>query len=104
MEDQKFYIGDRVICIAEAPDGNARVHGAVGTIVDLYDRAGYGRYCVVWDTIVGGHSHNGKCKWGYGWRVESDDIELYVDTPEEPLTPASDESFASLIFGKSVPT
>ena len=87
MPVHNFHVGDRVLCVANAPDGNTSVYDLTGTVVDV-DGLDIG---VCWDGPVGGHDCGGRCKEGYGWYVRGADIEKLTDAvfdicPEENLT------------------
>lgn len=97
MDDQKFYVGDRVVCIADAPDHNADVSGLTGTVMYIDHDFDPPRVYVFWDRkIRKGHDLGGRCENGYGWKVWANEIQL-IDNGD--FNPSSEEDFAALLFG-----
>ena len=88
MPIHNFSVGDRVLCVAEAPDGNESVHGLTGTVLATNGL----RLSVCWDAPVD-HGHNcnrDECEWGHGWNVWSKEVAEYTEAvfelcPEEAL-------------------
>ena len=71
---RKFSIGARVIAVKEW-DGNLSIVGTIGTVVG-YDY--FGNVCVAYDEFVGGHTLNGLCQKGHGWRCPERCLGHYV--------------------------
>lgn len=69
----KWQVGDRVVCIADCPDGNDDiVEGVAGYVCYIDEDVVFGDrdIGVCWDERVGGgHDCKGSCEWGYGWFV-----------------------------------
>lgn len=78
-----FKVGDRVKCIHRDIKG----YGKVGTVVKNGDTS-----CgVKFDEAIGGHSLDGTCENGYGWWIDSNNLELSTESkstrPEKPEKP-----------------
>lgn len=101
MDNSKgLYIGDRVCCVTDAPEGNELIRvGMCGTIVHIsYETPGKVFYCGVrWDSDVDGHSCSGYCEDGHGWNVRPEAI-----SPCDPLVePAQgEECIMKCLFGE----
>ena len=94
----RFSVGDRVISVVDAPDGNKGIHiGSTGVVC----RTSTGRFAIYWDEDVGGHSCEGYCPNGHGWWVGACDVELDDETDDEPFDFNEDE-FNKLVFGEEV--
>lgn len=84
-ECECFQKGDRVVSVRNRPSSSGVIiAGDAGTICEVLD---YGIYGVFWDRDIEGHSCDGKCPVGYGWRVRENEIRLekpleYPDTAE----------------------
>lgn len=91
-----FQIGDRVKCIVDHPDGNQNIFvGSTGTV--CYSD-GDSRICVRWDAHIDGHDCCGRCEYGYGWNVDSDDVVLCQERDTESYE-FDEQLFKELIFG-----
>lgn len=66
---EKFSIGDRVMAVIDCPADNDSIHaGDTGTICEETSNDEWVGVC--WDNpITAGHSCNGRCGFGLGWRV-----------------------------------
>jgi len=95
-----FHIGDRVVAVVDHPDNNeCIVCGSTGTVRSI-DEPRESVIGVEWDMDVNGHGLSDeygedRCKYGYGWNVESDDIEVCTPDNDEEIT--VDEEFLQLI-------
>lgn len=77
-----FNIGDRVRLLENHPIGNEYLVAGASGIVCYIDRYSVG---VCWDySIKSGHDCYGNCRYGYGWLVNADDIELDFAISIEP--------------------
>lgn len=75
-KDKLLEKGTVVVCIVDHPDGNESIKkGMSGVIVEHPNSIRY-TYGVEWEIpIVRGHSLDGSCKHGYGWRVHYSEVE-----------------------------
>lgn len=86
-----FQIGDRVESIVDHPALNADI--VIGTQGVVCETSGSTVVGVRWDIMLRrGHSCDGRCDKGYGWRVFMNNIRL---VPEQPFV--EDESMDDLI-------
>lgn len=67
-----FKIGDRVVCTT-CVNGFYDTDGMAGTVVLTSTTGNYG---VVFDVNVNGHSLDGRCPYGYGLWVCSENLSL----------------------------
>lgn len=89
--ERRFNIGDRVVAVADHPASNISIHaGDAGTICSQERGAPW--VGVYWDNPVdGGHSCNGRCEHGYGWRVPEATLDFEPDDTEAPFQFNEDE-------------
>lgn len=96
--ERNFHVGDRVVRTQTLAHKYESVvpEGAVGTVLEVTgDIIG-----VYWDNnLIEGHSLEGKCPNGHGWRVRASKIELLDDSSQEPLqeTEEIDDYLRSLL-------
>ena len=76
LEYDEYQIGDRVRCIS---DNNPRTLGKIGTVIDL---SVYGNVGVDFGEDIGGHSIGGKTRFGYGWYLMAEEVELVSNKKE----------------------
>lgn len=85
-----FNVGDRVVAVADHPDGNRKISkGDTGTIchINKFLRLPIG---VKWDNEVSAHGCSGRCKLGYGWWVRETDIQHALpDLPDFDIADVS---------------
>ena len=81
-----FNVGDRVICTTRV-DGFYHTENISGTVVIPNEHA----YGVVFDVNVEGHSLDGRCPYGYGLWVCSEDLSPLYYTKK-----ASEREFISI--------
>ena len=75
-----FKIGDRVVLLNYNSTFSNLKSGDTGTVCEIHGKTFYG---VNWDKeIKGGHSCDGKCPKGHGWRVSSSLIKK-IENPEK---------------------
>lgn len=82
MEERKFKIGDRVICISHVDDydGNEYIYpGVVGTVCSLGSIGGDERVGVCFANDINGHSCNDSCADKHGWYIHENSLSLYEE-------------------------
>lgn len=89
MGERVFKVGDRVIAISEY-EGNDDIVGVTGTVIEV---RGTSLYSVAYDDYIGGHTCNGKCNDGHGWRTSARCLEFFI-IPEPVITMSYDEVMA----------
>ena len=97
--EYKFQIGDKVVSKVNRPDGLRAIKvGTTGTVVELR-RDGH-RVGVRWDfeaRVGEAHSCEGNCTDGYGWYVNYNTLEPYLDLPE--LNPVDPDLLSCFVCG-----
>lgn len=81
----EFQVGDRVVIITPFAGGqkNALPEGATGTIVYITDDS-WPPIGVSWDVQPkAGHDCMDHCKYGYGWFVCEDEIEIVSESEDD---------------------
>ena len=86
MGERAFKVGDRVIAI-RAWDGNDDIVGVTGTVVEV---RGTSVCSVNYDDYIGGHTCDGKCSDGHGWRTSASCLDFFI-IPEPVITMSYDE-------------
>lgn len=76
----KFNIGDEVVCLKPF-DGNQKVLNQKGTIIYMQNRVENGvsinQYGIDFHKNISGHNCSGRIKkWGNGWYINEDCLEL----------------------------
>ncbi len=97
MPIHDFSVGDRVLCVAEAPSNNESVHGLTGTVVSRTEIKGrHGRWLgVCWDiSIPHGHSCDGVCEDGHGYFVWEEDV---TEEPSAVFDICPEDTLVSLL-------
>lgn len=87
--EERFNIGDRVVAVADSPADNANIHAGDAGTVCTKEYSGWVGVC--WDNPVRGHSCNGDCKFGYGWRVPKTALDFEPEDTEPPFQFNEDE-------------
>lgn len=100
----KFKVGDRVKCIA-VHDGNQHIVGKEGTVRNVASSIDI--IAVEFDKHVCGHDLQSgwHCKYGYGWNVASEKLELIPRPKSDHNTKIiiytkGNRTFAKVIVGK----
>ena len=81
----EFQVGDRVVLITQFAGGQRNVlpEGATGTIVHIIDDS-WPQIGVCWDVEPkAGHDCMNHCKYGYGWFVCEDEIEIVYESEDD---------------------
>lgn len=97
MKNQKFNVGDRVVC-NNIVDCNEYVKGKVGTVIDIYSNINkYIVYGIEFDNYIYGHSCDGRGKQEYCWNCSEKDLTLIEKTSEKGDCVEIDEKFNNCI-------
>ena len=97
---KQFNVGDRVRAAVNHPDGNSYIeHGDIGTVIGLDDSWDVTTYFVEWDKFVGGHTCGGRCRSGYGWNADGEQIELAEDNQSIEYDAVSTNEIMVLLGG-----
>ena len=79
----KFKVGDVVSCLVDHPDNNSEIWAGTTGVVVAVRADGY-RLGVKWDiSVKSGHSCEGACEDGYGWWIDSNNVEFSSDSSAE---------------------
>lgn len=89
MGERAFKVGDRVIAIS-AFDENEDIIGVTGTVVEVI---GTTMCSVNYDYDIGGHTCDGKCNDGHGWKTSVRCLDFFI-IPEPVITMSYDEVMA----------
>lgn len=101
MNNDKFTIGDRVVCTYDHPDGNSNIIiGSTGTVCHInYYRKGL--VGVRWDKRLSiWNSCGGTCDDGHGWYVAACRLEYDVPAEDNSDIYIDDVVFNSFLLEK----
>ena len=92
-----YEVGQIVRIVEENPDGNSRIHiGDVGVIKDVYDPINEDfAVAVEFEHEINGWDCNGKCEYGYGWKLRYEEFELCEDNEDIELSETDIKEFLS---------
>lgn len=90
-----YEIGQKIRIIEENPDGNSQIHiGDTGIIKWVYGPL-EGNYVVAveFDHKINGWDCDGKCEYGYGWKLHYDEFEAYEEDKDITLSETDIDEF-----------
>lgn len=97
MATKEFQVGDRVVCVRSF---NPIRRGMTGTICQHKNQSLTGKsWGIAWDEYIEGHSCGGRCRDGYGYRLQEEYIEHDSERDEEDCVINIDLN--SLLFGST---